>query len=195
MRQGRLLTAPPLLTSLFAAGVMAVAGGAPARADGYIIASGGLARECYLSAKLGKASDGSIAQCSTALDKDPLEDRDRAGTYINRGTLHLRRKAWVLALADFDAAIALQPNIGEGHVNRAAALIGLARPAEAVAASDRGLALNPSEPEKAYYNRATARELTGDVEGAYRDYLKASELAPDWDPPKIELKRFTVTPK
>ena len=80
-------------------------------------------------------------------------------------------------------------------MNRAAALIGLARPEEAVAAADKGLALNPSEPEKAYFNRATARELTGDVEGAYRDYMKAVDLAPNWEAPKVELKRFKVSPK
>jgi tetratricopeptide (TPR) repeat protein len=184
---------PTRLASLAALAIVALA--PSARADGYIISSGGLARSCYMAARLGHASADSIDQCTAALANEPLDLRDRAGTFINRGTLRLRQKAWVLALADFDAAIALQPRIGEGHVNRAAALIGLARPADAVAASDQGLALNPSEPEKAYFNRATARELTGDVEGAYRDYMKAVELAPDWEAPKVELKRFTVTPK
>jgi tetratricopeptide (TPR) repeat protein len=189
--------AGPLLAGCTAA-VVALAlavGPAPAHADGYVISSGGLARECFISARLGHLSETSIRQCSEALEKDPLDTRDRAGTFINRGTLRLHQKAWALALADFDAAIALAPGIGEGHVNRAAALIGLARPAEAVAAADRGIALNPSELHKAYFNRATARELTGDVEGAYRDYTHATELAPDWDAPKLELKRFTVKPK
>jgi tetratricopeptide (TPR) repeat protein len=182
--------------SPFPLAALALLAAAPsAQAEGFIISSGGMARDCYLSARLGRATAEAIAQCTTSLETDPLDLRDRAGTHINRGTLRLRQKDWSLALADFDAAIALQPKIGEGHVNRAAALIGLARPAEAVAASDQGLALNPSEPEKAYFNRATARELTGDVEGAYRDYLKAAELAPRWDAPKVELKRFTVTPK
>ena len=184
---------PAVLASLAALASVALA--PSARADGYIISSGGLARSCYMAARLGRATAESVDQCTASLANDPLDLRDRAGTFINRGTLRLHQKAWVLALADFDAAIALQPKIGEGHVNRAAALIGLARPAEAVAASDLGLSMNPSEPEKAYFNRATARELTGDVEGAYRDYMKAVELAPNWDPPKLELKRFTVTPK
>ena len=177
------------------AAMAALALPAAARADGYIISSGGLARACYLAARLGHATEEAIGPCTNSLANDPLDNRDRAGTYINRGTLRLHQKAWTLALADFDAAIALQPNIGEGHVNRAAALIGLARPEEAVAAADKGLALNPSEPEKAYFNRATARELTGDVEGAYRDYMKAVELAPNWEAPKVELKRFKVSPK
>jgi tetratricopeptide (TPR) repeat protein len=183
------------LAFAFALALALAIGPSPARADGVVISSGGLAHECFLSARLGHLSEASIQQCSDALEHDPLDLHDRAGTFINRGTLRLHRKSWALALADFDAAIALDPNIGEGHVNRAAALISLARPAEAVAAADRGIALNPSEPHKAYFNRATARELTGDVEGAYRDYTRATELAPDWEAPKVELKRFTVKPK
>ncbi len=184
-----------VLVPLLASAGLALAPAGPAHADGYIISSGGLARSCYMAARMGRATAETLGQCTASLENDPLDLRDRAGTFINRGTLRLHQKAWALALADFDAAIALQPQIGEGHVNRAAALIGLARPAEAVAASDRGLALNPSEPEKAYFNRATARELTGDVEGAYQDYMKAVDLAPQWNAPKLELKRFTVTPK
>jgi tetratricopeptide (TPR) repeat protein len=166
-----------------------------ALADGFVIVSGGLAHECYLAARDGHIADRDIRLCTSAIDQDGLESRDRAGTYINRGTLLLKRKAYAEALADFDQAIRFDPDIGEGHVNRGAALLGLHRYAEAVAAVDRGLSLGPSEPEKAYFNRATARELIGDVPGAYADYSKAVELAPNWVPPRDELKRFKVEPK
>ena len=181
---------PAVLASLAALASVALA--PSARADGYIISSGGLARSCYMAARLGRATAESVDQCTASLANDPLDLRDRAGTFINRGTLRLHQKAWVLALADFDAAIALQPKIGEGHVNRAAALIGLARPAEAVAASDLGLSLNPSEPEKAYFNRAIADENLRDIQSAFADYTKASQLKPDWVAPKSELARFST---
>ena len=82
-----------------------------------------------------------------------------------------------------------------GELLLAAALIGLQRFSEAVSDSDRGIALNPKEPEKAYFNRATARELLGDLEGAYHDYARAAELAPDWADPKTEFLRFKVEKK
>jgi tetratricopeptide (TPR) repeat protein len=145
-----------------------------------------------VAAKSGKIGDHDLRLCTYALDQDALDSHDRAGTFINRGTLYLKRKAYEDGLKDFDAAVKLGPDIGEAHVNRGAALVGLRRFAEARAELDRGLELHPSEPEKAYFNRATARELLGDVAGAYADYTKAVELAPGWQPPLDELKRFKV---
>jgi len=49
------------------------------------------------------------------------------------------------------------------------------------------------EPEKAYYNRALAEEGLDDEKSAYVDYQQALVLNPDWDPPRQELLRFTVT--
>ena len=166
-----------------------------AQASGFIIGGGGLAHDCYLAAKAGLATPNEISLCTTALKQEQMEPRDRAGTYINRGTLLLLTRDYAAALADFDKATQLGPELGEAWVNRAAALIGLQRFSEAVSNSDRGIALNPKEPEKAYFNRATARELLGDLEGAYHDYARASELAPDWADPKIELVRFKVEKK
>ena len=57
---------------------------------------------------------------------------------------------------------------------------------------DRGLSMNPEEPEKAYFNRALANEGLDDMKAAYLDYMKALELAPNWDAPRHELSRFTV---
>ncbi len=73
-----------------------------------------------------------------------------------------------------------------------AALIGQGRFAEGVAEIDKGLALNPTEPEKAYFNRAVAEERLGDLKSAYNDYRKAQELKPDWPLPQTELARFRV---
>ena len=58
---------------------------------------------------------------------------------------------------------------------------------------DRGLALGADEPEKAYFNRALAWEGLDDMKAAWLDYQKALEIRPDWDAPRRELTRFTVT--
>ena len=182
-----------LVTGLVACAL--TAGAQAAHADGFVITTGGRAQDCYRAAKAGAATARNITACSEALDQDLLDRRDRAGTNINRGTLQLKLKAYPEALTDFDAAISLAPELGEAHLNRAAALIGLRRYAEAVTAATRAIDLKTTEPEKAYFNRATARELTDDVKGAYQDYMTAAELAPTWDAPRAELKRFKVTPR
>jgi tetratricopeptide (TPR) repeat protein len=109
--------------------------------------------------------------------------------------IKLRRKQYDSADRDFDAALRLQPAMGEAFVNRGAGLIAQRRWREGVAEIDRGLALGPDEPEKAYFNRALAWEALDDMEAAWRDYTQALALKPDWDAPRKELVRFTVTPK
>ena len=73
-----------------------------------------------------------------------------------------------------------------------ASMVALKRWAEGVASLTKGIELMPLEPEKAYYNRAIALEELGKVREAYFDYLKAAELAPLWEQPKMQLTRFTV---
>jgi tetratricopeptide (TPR) repeat protein len=163
-----------------------------AHADGVVITTGGLAEACYKAAKAEGADAESLYACDKALRFEELSAHDRAGTLVNQGVLLIRRKAYGQALTGLDEAGRLAPDIAEIEINRGAALLGLHRWAEARAALDKGLAGAPSEPEKAYFNRAEAEEALGDLKNAYLDYSKAVELAPNWDAPRAELKRFTV---
>jgi len=137
----------------------------------------------------------SIENCTTAIEYETLPRRDLAGTYINRGILHMYRLGYAEAKRDFDSAIAIVPTVGEAYVDRGAALVGLRNFREAIADLDRGLALNPEEPEKAYFNRALANEGLDNIPAAYRDYAHAAELKPGWEAPLNELSRFTVASK
>lgn len=134
-----------------------------------------------------------LEACDTALSAEPLNLHDQAGSHINRGVLRVARGDFAAAKDDFDAAIDLMPSLGEAYVDRGAALLGMRRYADAVTEIDRGIALNTTELEKAYFNRAVALEALDDIQGAYRDYKHASELKPDWDQPRNELARFTVS--
>lgn len=147
--------------------------------------------ECSAAALSGDATDESITICTQALREVASEDA-LAGTHVNRGVLMLRRKNFVAARADFDTALKIKPGYGEAVVNRGASLLAERRFAEALAEIDRGLALGPEEPEKAYYNRALANEGLDDMKAAYFDYMKALELAPNWEDPRRELARFNV---
>ena len=60
--------------------------------------------------------------------------------------------------------------------------------------STRGSRWERKEPEKAYFNRALAYEGLDDEKSAYLDYQQAATLKPSWDAPRLELRRFTVSP-
>jgi tetratricopeptide (TPR) repeat protein len=157
------------------------------------VIGGGMAEDCSHAAFAGKADNDSMRLCSEALETEPLDVRDKAGTYVNRGVMRLRRRADDQARADFDAAIALEPKLGEGWVNRGALSISERRYQEGMDDINHGLQLGVKEPEKAYFNRAVAYEGLDDEKAAYLDYQQALSLKPDWALPQRELLRFTVT--
>ena len=161
------------------------------------VLGGGLAEACSKAAKVASrsalADDTGIRICSLAIENEALATRDLAGTYVNRGILRMTRSWYRDAESDFNMALYLLPVMGEAYVNRGAARIGERRFSEGLVDIDKGLTLNPEEPEKAYFDRALAHEYLDDMKAAYFDYLKASELKPDWDAPKKELARFTVS--
>ena len=160
------------------------------------VIGGGLAEDCSNSAKAVSSNQPAAAEaihlCTLALETEVLETHDLASTYVNRGVLHLAVAEYGDALKDFDAAIGIEPQLGEAFVNRGAALIGQGHDAAGIAEIDRGLAFKPSEPEKAYFNRALAKERLNDLKGAYYDYRRAVELKPGWVMAEAELARFTV---
>jgi tetratricopeptide (TPR) repeat protein len=168
---------------------------APSQAKAAVtVFGGGFAAQCFHVAKFGGDIPAGIADCSRAIDTEQLSDRDRAGTYINRGVLYMTLDDYAAAQKDFEAGIKLDPNLGEALVNLGGVKIAQRHFAEGIADIDHGLALSPEEPEKAYYNRALADEALDDVKAAYFDYSKAAELKPTWAPPRTELARFTVHP-
>lgn len=156
------------------------------------VIGGGMARQCSVAA-LGGASDAKSEEiCTTALETEMLSLRDRAGTYVNRGVLKLRRKQFANAQWDFNRAIETKRDLGEAYVNRGAAQVGSKRYAEGLADINKAIELGVEEPEKAYFNRALAYEGLDNLKAAYFDFRKAQELAPEWDQPSKELARYTV---
>ncbi len=169
---------------------LAAAGGSRA---GMTVIGGGLAEACSKAAIAERSDLPSILQCDDALQSEDLSPRDRAGTFVNRGVMRLRREEFELARADFDAAIALAPGIGEAYVNRGAALVGEKRYKAGLDDIDNALRLGVKEPEKAYFNRALAHEGLDDETSAYQDFQHALALKPGWELPEHELLRFTVS--
>ena len=185
--------APPfrILPGLAGAALaLGLAGGAQAAVT---VIGGGLAEACSQAAVRGESGREYEEFCDLAIETEFLNARDRAGTYVNRGVLRMRRADYGKAIEDFDQAIRMKPDLGEGYVNRGAAYIGQERYEASIGEINRGLELGVEEPAKAYYNRALAYEGLEDARSAYFDYQKAQELAPGWGAPAEQLARFTVT--
>lgn len=164
-----------------------------------VIVGNSQARQCSEHAFLvadGKMSPATaVATCTDALAVEQLSPADMAATYNNRGVVRLGMLDEApFAIEDFNAAIGVDPEMAESYVNRGAYLLREQRYADALPELNRGIELGPTQPWRAYYNRAVAREQLNDVRGAYEDYTKAAELKPDWEPPKQELARFQVRP-
>ncbi|MGE0829845.1 MAG: hypothetical protein AB7O04_10900 [Hyphomonadaceae bacterium] len=174
----------------FAAPAAAQIGGRNDAAARTTIGGGANLRACGQAVQTGVLTDAAVAACNQAIDEDRLTRLDRRAALLNRGVLHLRRREGEAALADFDAAIALDADLAEAHLNRGAALVLLQQPGPAVAAITLALSLGVEEPYKAFYNRGAAREALGDLRGAYEDYSTALEIHPHWAPAEEELARF-----
>ncbi len=173
-------------------GLALIAGGAQAAVT---VIGGGQAEVCSKAALAELSDNASERICTNALETEMLTPYERAGTFINRGVLKLRRRSFEAATQDFDAAIHIRPDLGEAYVNRGAAAIGMGQAQHGMDDINRALALGVTEPAKAYFNRAIAYEALDDEAHAYFDYMKAQELSPDWPAPAKELLRFSVSPK
>jgi tetratricopeptide (TPR) repeat protein len=118
----------------------------------------------YLGAK---DYDLAIARFDEAIRLGPT-----AARYYGRGTALLLKGELTRALADFDAAIALQPEFAEALVNRAGALIRLGRFDAAMPDVDTAIRLRPDIAE-AFAQRGSLYERRGEYESARADYEAA----------------------
>lgn len=174
--------------------VIAAAGEAQSRVQSSVLVIGdGDAKACERAAVRGQSKPVHEEACTRALESEPLNVHDRAGTYVNRGVIKMRRAEWEAARADFEEATRVMPSMGEAYVNRGTTLIGLGRFQDGLSEIDRGLALGVRQPEKAHFNRAVAYEGLNDMKSAYFAYRQALELKPEWSLPRQELGRFKVS--
>lgn len=157
-----------------------------------------------------------IQICTLAIQEGG-EAENRAASYNNRGVLHFEAANFDDALADFTEAVHLKDTLTFAHINRGNIFNLREQWAQAISAFDRAieLGIQPKpgrtgetieSPEsrqasevravrelaRAHFNRGIAHENLEQLREAYRDYLRASELAPDWEEPRRELERFEV---
>jgi len=157
-----------------------------------------------------------IRLCTLAIQEGG-DAASRAASYNNRGVLHVEAGNIDDALADFTEAVQLNDTLMFAHINRGNILNLREQWAQAISAFDRAIELGIQprpgrvgetiessesrqasearavhELARAHFNRGIAHENLEQLREAYLDYLKASELAPEWDEPRRELERFEV---
>jgi len=153
----------------------------------------GLGGECYQKTKSRYSNFRSAeAVCTRALREQAMNRQNRAATYVNRGVLRMRESQYEEALEDYSKALDLQPEMGAAYLNQGAAHIFRRDYDLALASLNRAIDLNSADLFAAHYNRAIAREHTGDVPGAYDDFVTALELNPGWELAERQLTRFKV---
>ncbi|HUO02634.1 MAG TPA: tetratricopeptide repeat protein [Rhizomicrobium sp.] len=85
------------------------------------------------------------------------------------------------ALAEIDAALAIQPGTAEALATRGNILIRLGRQDDALKDFDQAIAAKPDYAE-ALYNRGNCRQYLGRFHEAVGDYSRALALHPDYEP-------------
>jgi len=151
------------------------------------------ALRCFNAARDGVELRNGLDFCNTAVI-DPLMNH-RAETLVNRGIILYNLGNRNDALADFNTAITYNPSLGDAYLNRAMVLISLNRNPEALDAINRGIALGASNLQLAYYNRAEIEEDAGRYAEAYRDYMQALAIKPDYAAAESQLQRFQIRPR
>ena len=101
---------------LASAAVIATAA-APSSAS-ILTIGGSYARACYDAAEARNSSPESVENCDMAFAIQPLDADDIVATHVNRGIIHMIRGDHVRARADFDTALALNPQQPEAWLNK-----------------------------------------------------------------------------
>ena len=168
-----------------------------ARADAFVTTLGttpfaACAKAAAEAKRTGVGTRAALAVCDQAIATWPSPPIEMVTAYVNRSVVQLALAHVAAAIVDTSAAIRLNPALAEAYLDRGIALSTQHRNEAAIEDFSRALALHLGRPALAYFDRAMAREDSGDIKGAYLDYRQAAALSPAWDKPRLELARFTV---
>ncbi len=123
-----------------------------------------------------------IAACARIAGDKHSPPRERAIALNNRGNAYQTNEDFGRAIADYDAALRLDPNLAHTYLNRALALKGEGEYARALADANKSLELAPADPV-ALRGRgdiyvARGKRAEGDLDAAIADYTEAIRLDP-----------------
>ena len=176
-----------LLVSLFA--------GSNAYAQAMTVFGGsGMARDCFMSAKMASTltvmTRGSLDACDYVLEHGEMSVRDRAATYVNRGIIKAALEDYEDAIKDYETAIKMKPEFAETYVNRGNVFFMGHAYGRAIDDYSKAVELKLDKLYIAHLNRGMAYERIGDRANAESDYRRALELYPDWKLARDKLDKL-----
>lgn len=134
---------------------------------------------CYEHARDGNGSGRAVDDCTKAIDSEPLNSRDLAATFSNRGVIQAQRGRYAQAVGDYDRALSINPVLVHAIINRANARTRLKQFKEALNDYDLAAFYSEGSSDLVFYNRAMLFLQMGRVENARNDLLRALEAQPD----------------
>ena len=145
---------------------------------------------CYSAAEMSRAPAGSLDHCDAALRDRSLPKKQRVATLINRGVVFNHRGNYPAAIADFEAALALDPQASAAYVNRGNTYFYSRKLDLAIEDYSTSLQLNPRNPHLAHYNRGLVNEIKQEEKLAFADFVRANELRPGWKPAETRIQQY-----
>ena len=124
--------------------------------------------------------DLAIKHCTAAIDSGKLSPRDRAQAHLNRGVEWFNKNDYDRAIADYDAALRIDPKLADAYHGRGSAWAHKGDPERAISDFDSALRLNPKDAG-ALHARAVELTVKGDYARALADYDAALRLDPKAD--------------
>jgi len=157
-----------------------------------IISNSSAARDCYTAANAASTrrftSQDDLATCTRALEYENLNRTDKARTLINRGIVETALEKYQAAMADYNAASALVPDLPEAYVSRGNLWYLAEKYDRAISEYTAATKMDFQRVYIAYYNRGLVYEKQGNREAAMGDYLQALKLWPDFKQAKERLE-------
>ena len=130
-----------------------------------------------IKAHRGGNMEEAIKLFTQAIDSGDLSPSQLASTYINRGLTFSKKKDFEWAIADYDAAIRMDPKNAAAYNNRGNAHNELGRPKQAIADYTEAIRRAPRFA-LAYNNRGNLLQELGLFDKAVEDFDKAISLEP-----------------
>jgi tetratricopeptide (TPR) repeat protein len=119
----------------------------------------------------------------------------KAGSLVSDlGSLYYHRGEYNAAIAEYEAALQLQPDRAIIHSNLGGALARLGRYQDAATELRKAIALDPRSAE-AHMSLGLALEALGDVPGAVAENEKALEIRPDYAEACVDLAVIRIRQK
>ncbi len=135
------------------------------------------AERCATAPVATTSNDESIAACTRAIMSGQLSAADLAITFSNRGNHWQEKGKYDRAIADFNAALRLNPQLAEAYNNRGGAWHSKGEDDRAIVDFNAALRLNPQHV-RTYLNRGATRFDQGQFVSAAADFSTLLRLNP-----------------